>query len=1175
MRLTHIKLAGFKSFVDPTTIHLPGQLVGIVGPNGCGKSNVIDAVRWVLGESSARHLRGESMQDVLFNGSGGRKPVSRASVELVFDNSLGRAHGQWSAYAEISVKRVLDRNGDSNYYINNIHVRRRDVTDMFLGTGLGPRAYAIIEQGTVSRIVEAKPEELRVFLEEAAGVSIYKERRRETELRLRDTRENLLRVEDIRQELATQLEKLTAQAEVARRYHALSAQLEDQQHLLWYCRWRDAEQASSRMTAEVARLGVELEAEQARAAELEARLAALRDEHFQAAEAVHAAQAELYAVNAEVARLEQDIRTSREAREKLLARIAALEAETVRQENQRRETEAQLEVSRARLSEAEEAARAALEAASSARAGLPQVNAAFGEAERRHAELSRQLAETTQARSVEEAHLVHARKALADLAARETRLTEERSRLARPDELKLAALKAEVEERSQRLEAARTELAALHARQPVLERAVREADRRVQEGVRDIAALEARLKALEQTQAAVDHDEKLARWLERHGLTEARRLWQCLDIDPGWDVALEGVLGGRVRAVVMDDLAPACAWLSEPPPAGMAVAASGGTPVASPAPPGLEPLSTYVRWKGEGGAVLAEWLAGVYAVADCREAWARAAELAPGEVIVCQAGHVIGRCGVRFHGEQSALHGVLQRQREIEDLREEIARRKAALPEREAAVEAAEASLAEVKTAASRAANEIARMQQELHHRQMELQKLAQLAAQVDERAQRIQAELAEIATLRAREAEEEARAEARLAELRGRLEDLLEHVQDAKQERDRAAALLEASRGEVANRERAAQEAEFAAKSAAAKVAELENWLRLSVDQAERILQEKQRLVEELAGLDETPARSALEAKLEQRKAAETALADSRDRLAHVAERLAEAERERLATEHRLHPLRERIEQARLKEQEARLAAKQAESQLSEAGADVARLSERAGQGLRPEALQREITRLKTEIEALGPVNLAALAELEDAQARKAYLDAQAADLAQAMSTLENAIARIDRETRERLKETFETVNGYFRELFPAVFRGGHAELRLTGDNLLDAGVQIVAQPPGKRNNSLHLLSGGEKALTALALVFALFRLNPAPFCLLDEVDAPLDDANTGRYCELVRRMSEHTQFVFVTHNKITMEMAQQLIGVTMPEPGVSRIVAVDVENAMKMQAKALQAVG
>ena len=1169
MRLTHIKLAGFKSFVDPTTIHVPGQLIGVVGPNGCGKSNVIDAVRWVLGESSAKHLRGETMQDVLFNGSGGRNPVSRASVELVFDNSLGRAGGQWSAYAEVSVKRVLDRNGDSNYSINNQHVRRRDVMDMFLGTGVGARAYAIIEQGMISRVIDAKPEELRVFLEEAAGISIYKERRRETENRLRDTRENLSRVEDIRIELGSQLERLSAQAEIAKQYHALHEQMTAAQHMLWFLRKREAQAQWEKATRDVERLVNELEAETARLRDAESRLETARAGHYTASDQLHAVQSEVYAANAEVAKIEQQIQHQRDSRNRLAQQIASLESQLAQHQTQRVQASEQLADWREQLEAAEKAAAHTNATAAEQRRQLPATQAAFDAAQSRNAELQRQLAEAEQSRRVEETHYAHAEKALEQYRARLARLQQEQAQLSRPDSAQLATQQAQVVELSGRLDTARKQYSERHQRQPDSERAVREASRKVQEHLQHLARLEARVQTLTQMQRDLDQDEKLKAWLAKHQLASLSRLWQNLEIEAGWDIALEGVLRDRVNAVVVSDFL--ADWMNDTPPAAITMVDGGRGSLESSASDGLTPLAHYVRWRGQGGGCVADWLHGVYAVADCSEALARRNELKPGEFIVCQAGHVVTSHGVSFHGEQSPLHSVLLRQREIEALQTEIQTGKAAQGGLEAEVTRTEEQLTNLKTELASGQAEINRMQQELHKVQMEAQRLAQLEQQAAQRGSAIERETGEVTAAIGTEEANRVRLGENLKTQRVAIEALLQSLQQAKIVREEATTALNRQREALAAAERAAQEAAFNARAAQAKIQELENIARLAEEGLARVSAEKERLAQECKGLDETPLKTALDQALATRQSVDQNLAAARDVLALAAQTLQAVEQERLLSEQRHDPLRDKLEQTRLKEQETRLANEQAATQLQEAGADAEALALLAEKGAKADHLQREINRLKQEIEALGAVNLAALDELQAASERKQYLDAQSADLLQAVETLDDAIRKIDRETRTRLQETYDTVNGYFKELFPSIFGGGHAELVLTGEEILDAGVQLIAQPPGKRNNSIHLLSGGEKALTALALVFSLFRLNPAPFCLLDEVDAPLDDANTERYCDLVKKMSEHTQFMFVTHNKITMEMAQQLIGVTMPESGVSSIVAVDVDDAMKMQEQAV----
>jgi chromosome segregation protein len=1172
LRLTQIKLAGFKTFVDPTTIHFPGQRVGVVGPNGCGKSNVIDAMRWVLGESSARQLRGESMQDVIFNGSGTRKPVGRASVELVFDNSLGKAAGQWSQYAEIAVKRVLHRSGESGYYINNLNVRRRDITDIFLGTGLGARAYAIIEQGMISRIIEARPEELRVFLEEAAGVSRYKERRRETESRLKDTRENLLRVDDIRQELAGQLLKLESQAEVARQFLELKERHELAQNLYRLFRKREAQIQSERWQREVQRLATELEAQNAAVRQAEAQLEQTREAHYTASDVLHAAQGELYGANAEVVRIEQRLQHQRENRQRLTGRIAAAREQEARLAKQSEEAQTnqaywreEQELSQLRLEERRE--RLELESAS-----LPDTEERWRERQRQHEALQHALSAARQAVQIEETHRAHAERALQALQVRRGRLTQERNALPRFDADSLSEKEEELAEAAMRLETARATQEALEEQVPDAEQARREVGKSLQAAQEQATRTEARLAALRQMQSRLDHNHKLQSWLEQRGLDGLPRLWQSLAVHEGWDDALESVLRERLDAVLVDSLDHAAAWLDEPPPALLAVAQTlCGDEQASPstASAGLTPLAHFVSWRG--GEALPAWLADglrdVYVSEDSRQALASRRELAPGVLLVSRAGHLVSRAGVSFYAPQSELHGVLGRQREIGQLEEELARQHEETQSLRQQLEQREAQLSRLQRELADWRVTLGELQQQRHGLQLEVQQLSQVGEQVAQRAAKIDEELAEITEQFETENEQAALAGENLEQARMQAEALEEQLEDARLERQETENRLNRLREQVRETERALQEADFAERGCRAKLEELENFLHTLSEQSSHLLAQLESLHEEQQSAGEEPLQLELQQALAAQSARETELAAARNNLEGITAQLRDIEGRRMLDEQRLEPLREQMGEARLKEQEARLAQEQFGEQLNEAGADEAALAPLLAANAKAGALQNDIARLDGEIAALGAVNLAALEELQIARERQSYLEAQAADLNEAMETLETAIRRIDRETRERLQATFDQVNGNLSRLFPTLFGGGQAQLVMTGEEILDAGVQMTAQPPGKKNSSIHLLSGGEKALTALSLVFSLFQLNPAPFCLLDEVDAPLDDSNTERFCALVKKMSENTQFIYISHNKITMEMAEQLVGVTMQEQGVSRIVAVDIEEALRMK--------
>ncbi|WP_250439609.1 chromosome segregation protein SMC [Caballeronia sp. AZ1_KS37] len=1164
MRLTSIKLAGFKSFVDPTHFQVPGQLVGVVGPNGCGKSNIIDAVRWVLGESRASELRGESMQDVIFNGSTARKPGSRASVELIFDNGDGRAAGQWSAYGEIAVKRVLTRDGTSSYYINNLPARRRDIQDIFLGTGLGPRAYAIIGQGMIARIIEAKPEELRVFLEEAAGVSKYKERRRETENRLHDTRENLTRVEDIIRELSTNLEKLEAQAVVATKYKELQAEGEEKQRLLWLLRKKEAGNEAERQQRAIREAQVELEAQTARLREVEAQLETLRVAHYSASDAMQGAQGSLYEANAEVSRLEAEIRFIVESRNRVQAQIAALTAQREQWQVQAQKARDEIDTATEALAEGEEKAAIAQENAAAKHDALPALEARWRDAQAQLNEERAGIARAEQALKLEAAHQRNADQQLQQLQQRQERLKSEASGLDAPDEAHLEELRMQLAENEEILAEAQARLADAQETVPRLDADRRAAQERVQKESAQIHQLEARLAALKQLQESVQTEGKVQPWLDKHELGALPRLWKKLHVETGWEAALESVLRERLAALEVSNLDWVKAFATDAPPAKLAFYSPpvAGKPVD--APQGLRSLLSLVRIDDPGlRAVLNEWLATTFVADDLAQALASRNQLPDGAAFVVKAGHIVTRVGVQLYASDSEQSGMLARAQEIENLTKQV--RAQALLSDEAKANALRAdaahtqgsqTLAEARAAAERAT-------QRVHALQMDVLKLAQAHERYTQRNTQIGEELEEIAAQideqRALRAESEAafeRHDGEIAQLQARFEDNQLAFESLDEE-------LTNARHELRELERAASDASFAVRGLAAKIDEYKRNIETAHDQSERIAGTLEDARAELETINEQTAQTGLQDALEVRAAREEALHAARVELDDLTARLRQADEQRLMAERSLQPLRDKINELQLKEQAARISGEQFVEQLQAAGVDEAELAEKLTPDMKPSYLQGEVTRLNNAINALGPVNMAALEELAAATERKHFLDAQSADLNDAIGTLEDAIQKIDQETRALLQGTFDEVNRHFGELFPRLFGGGQAKLIMTGDEILDAGVQVMAQPPGKKNSTIHLLSGGEKALTATALVFAMFQLNPAPFCLLDEVDAPLDDANTERFANLVRAMSAKTQFLFISHNKIAMEMAQQLIGVTMQEQGVSRIVAVDMEAA------------
>jgi len=1148
-------------------IPVPGQLVGVVGPNGCGKSNVIDAVRWVLGESRAQHLRGDKMEDVIFSGSASRKPVSRASVELHFDNSLGRAAGQWSQYAEISVKRVLTRQGDSSYFINGSHVRRRDIQDIFLGTGLGPRAYAIIEQGMISRIIEAKPEELRVFLEEAAGVSKYKERRRETESRLADARDNLARVDDIVAELAQQVDKLAAQAVIAEQYRQLQAELALAQNLLAYSRKRAAAGARERHARDMDRLALQLEEATAKLREIETAIDAARQQHYAAGDRVNAAQGELYAANAEVARLEQELEYLRANRRRIESQQAGLARQHAEAAAGRELSLADIELLQRQLGAAADAVHATQAALANAQAALPQAETAVLEARNRLAAAQRAVAQAEQAQSVEEARENHALRILSRLEGSKTRLQQERMSLPAPSDEELARMQADLDAAATRLTAVEAQAGAAEGALPGLEARRDDLLRQDQEARSELTRAEAQLAALTTQQLRLDNNQKLAAWLARHGLAGHARLWQQVAIEPGWEDALESVLGARLNALRLDDLQQTRGYLADPPPGTVAFFAADGVAGESGSVAGLCPLMALVQLRD---ATIGEFvrcaLAGTYAIDDDADGLSIAQSLPAGAVAVTRRGHLFGHGGVLLYGPHSELHGVLQRQREIDALKQQLPERQNRCGMLRDQATAAQAQLQQRRDEAKRSGAELVAARERAHLLQLQQVRMLQNAELASLRLAKIRDELAQIRQEEEKENLDLRAAQQAMQQGAAAIESLIEVEETIRGELRSFDATLDTARAAALEADRAAQQAVFEQRSCGERITSANELVQRMDARIAEIQAQQRSLVEELDKIVEAPLLDTLQSALAARTAREAALAAARDALEGLTVRLREADEARLTAESALEPLREKITDARLKSQEARLIEDQYATQLAEANADLEQLAALI-EKRRSTALQQEISRLSEALNALGAVNLAALQELEAARQRMGFLESQGRDLREAVDTLEAAIRRIDRETRELLQSTYDAVNRNFSEMFPALFGGGNARLELTGEELLDAGLIVMAQPPGKKNSSIHLLSGGEKALAALALVFSMFRLNPAPFCLLDEVDAPLDDPNTERFCELVRKMASDTQFLFISHNKLTMEMAQQLVGITMQEQGVSRVVAVDIEEALKMK--------
>lgn len=1169
MRLSKIKLAGFKSFVDPTTIHIPTNLVGIIGPNGCGKSNVIDAVRWVMGESSAKHLRGESMADVIFNGSNGRKPVGHAGIELVFDNTDGTLTGQYAGYNEISIRRQVSRDGTSNYFLNNTRCRRRDITDIFLGTGLGPRSYSIIEQGTISRLIEARPEDLRSFLEEAAGISKYKERRRETENRISHTRENLDRLNDLLEEIEKQLDKLKRQSRAAERYKELKEEERQVKAELLALRYSVMHGQSSARERAIQERELAMQSELAGQRSIEAELEKLRDSLTGANESFNTVQGHYYKLGADVARVEQAIKHHKESRQQQ-------QQELSRAEQTLAEIETHINIDSARLQELARDLEALEPELVAATARTGQSQAALQDAEQAmHAwqqewdEFNRRSAERAQAAQVERTRLDHLDRHLLQLDERLQRMDEEQQLLGGQ------SLGEELQQKAQACEVQETGLTGIQA---TLDNAVRRiADVRggLEQQEQELSALQSvhhdtrgQLASLETLQHAAlgQRSEQVTGWLMSSGLQGAQRLAQEIQAEPGWEHAVETALGFYLEAVCVDGLDDAAQLLGSLQQGALALfdtSVSGDSGTSSDKGVALASKVT-ASWSMDA------LLDGVYATESLSQALSMRAGLACHESIITRDGVWIGKNWLRVARDSDEKAGVLEREREISELTTQTRAQAVNIEVLRQSIAAAREELLAAEAGREQLQSDYNQTQRAVSGLRAELAAVQSRLEQQHSRREHVLMESEVLRVEKDSEAEAQSGARTRLQEALDAAAALSVEREERTRRQQQLSSMLDAARESARSDQQTMHELEIRVESMRTAQGATRQSLERMREQCQQLSTRRDELTAVL-GQGDTPIielESELEEMLSRRMTVEVQLGEARKHVEDIEHGTRELDQQRIRKERSVSTMREQVEQDRMAWQEIKVRSDTLLEQITASGFEYQLLLDLMDEAANVEVWAERVEKLELRIQRLGPINLAAIEEYEEESRRKVYLDAQLADLNEALSTLEGAISKIDRETRTRFKETFEKVNEGLQENFPTLFGGGQAYLELTGDDLLDTGVTVMARPPGKRNSTIHLLSGGEKALTAIALVFAIFRLNPSPFCMLDEVDAPLDDANVGRYCDMVRKMSEHVQFIFITHNKITMEMANQLTGVTMHEPGVSRLVAVDIDEAVKLAA-------
>jgi chromosome segregation protein len=1169
LRLNKIKIAGFKSFVDPTTIDLRSNLTGVVGPNGCGKSNTIDAVRWVMGESSAKHLRGASMDDVIFNGSSARKPIGQAAIELLFDNSDSTLGGEYAEFSEIGIKRLITRDGQSKYFLNGTRCRRRDITDIFLGTGLGPRSYAIIEQGMISRLIEAKPEELRNTLEEAAGISKYKDRRRETERRIKNTRENLDRLSDLREELEKQLSHLNRQAKAAEKFKTLKQDERQVTAELILLRLKQVQEDIVTRQNSINENATTHQSQLAEQRSLENQIETERARHTAANDSFNQIQASFYQVGSEISRLEQTIQHQKELAERHTRELQQVDSEINAAMSHAEEDRSQLENAQQCLSELEPKL-------DTDQDKLKISNDALNDAENELANwqqswnlLQQKLSEPAQQAQVERTRMEQLENQLQQGASRLLKLNTDKGvfntdsykeELSRQQQ-QLVQTKNQSKQVQEEFDRCKTSL------QSQIEHN-RKTQQELQQSRSELQSLNGKLSSLEVLQnAGLGKDNNsgkpLQQWLAKHGLEQTSPLADIIHIESGWEKVLEIVLGDLLESKQLDSYAQLKQLMSDAP----TVTASFFVNEKSNQPPPENSLAAKVTEPKS----LQSLLSNIQCAESIEDAISKQINLLPGERIITREGVLLGSNWLKTQADDKAnLHaGVLARKKEIELTKQKIHDLEASVTQHEEAIEQGQQQRKEYEEHQAQLQTRLNELHREESQAQAVIHASENRINQTEANQQRVLAEIIELELQQKKEQESHQAA----TKLRNQALAMLETLEAEKTGIEGKNIPLQETVNQLKEENRqlrdTAQQTQLKVETFKTNQASAKQQLARLEERLKQLEDRKQSIIEQNTHLDsqsEINIKQQLENQLESRRAIEVELSAAREALQSIDTRVRDLEQKRHQAEQQVEKYRSLLENLKMEWQEVRVREQTLQEQFNETEFEASTLTKSMFADISLHSQQTLLEDIQRKVSRLGAINLAAIEEFKTQSERKIYLDKQNEDLMEALETLETAIAKIDKDTRSRFKETFEQVNSRIQDMFPQLFGGGKAHLEMTGDDLLTTGIAIMAQPPGKRISSIHLMSGGEKALTAVAMVFAIFELNPAPFCMLDEVDAPLDEANVGRFCQLVKKMSDRVQFIFITHNKTTMELAENLIGVTMREPGISRLVSVDVNEATRM---------
>jgi len=1162
MRLKQIKLAGFKSFVDPTTVPFPDNLTAIVGPNGCGKSNLIDAVRWVMGESSAKNLRGDSMTDVIFNGSSARKAIGQASIELIFDNSDGTITGEYASFNEISVKRQVNRESQSIYYLNGSACRKKDITSIFLGTGLGPRSYAIIEQGMISRLIESKPHELRVFIEEAAGISKYKERRRETENRIRHTRDNLDRLNDLREELGRQLAHLQRQANSAEKYKKFRAEERGLKSQLIALRWQGFNDQLSNFDGSIKEMEVELEARHADQRHVDANIEKTRDTHTELTDSFNEVQSRFYGVGSEIARLEQSIKHNKERRQQLqedLSRLDQAERNALHHINQ--DESRSKEIKKELVALAPDLQRYEIEAEKAAEV-LNLAEDAMQDWQQDWDSYQQSAAQLTQKSEVEQTRIQHSESLLERSKFRLNNLQKER------DEISVSPQESELKKLSKALLESEAEAVAITKKSAASRDKINQLrDTRdekqntltqLHQEIQQLQGREVTLKALQKAALGTDN-QALDDWLDKLGI-DNRKLAEEIKVEPGWELAVETVLGKYLEALTVDGFAELSESLQQLDVTDLTLLDTGASKVKA--------ISGSIHSMINSESPLPSWLNSIHTAESLAEAMERVKQLGSNESIITKDGFWLGEGWLQVVRKEQNEGSVLTREKELRELASLIS-------EKSSVYHSLESELSQCRQDLKAMEGDWQQQQQQVSESSRQL---AELSSKVNSLKTGLQHNQSRFSVLseEVEELEEQRIQETeKLASSRLALEETIDLMADTNAQKEELSRLKDERRINLDHCRTNAREHKevhhrlaLRSESLSAQLESAETGRSRAESQIGELGERKEQLQLALAD-DSSPLedlQKELEVTLEKHLTVKNELSESRKQLEIVEHDIRQLEAKRHVAEENAEAVRAKLERLRMEWQGIKVRLSNEEEQLKSSDHTVEEIMQQLPDDATEDDWQTKLEKMANKIQRLGAINLAAIDEYKVQSERKIYLDAQNDDLCKALDTLENAIRKIDKETRNRFQETFEKVNQGLKTLFPKVFGGGHAYLELTGDDLLDTGVTVMARPPGKRNSTIQLLSGGEKALTAISLVFAIFQMKPAPFCMLDEVDAPLDDANVARYCRLVKEMSKTVQFIYISHNKGAIEMAHHLAGVTMHEAGVSRMVSVDMEEATSL---------